>query len=74
MKVRYNKKIDVAYIELEVQRKDSDVALTYTCDAQQIHSLINLEFDVSGKLLGLEVLDASSVLPSELIKGAIIKK
>lgn len=74
MTVRYEKRFDTAYINLSANREKDDVALTYTCDSEQINALINLEFDLSGRLLGLEILDASRVLPKELVNTIKIEK
>jgi len=74
MKIIYDNKTDIAYIDLGGKSVPEDVNLTYTCDAQQINGLINLEFSFDGRLLGLEILDATNKLPSDLLKRAEAKK
>lgn len=66
--------MDTAYIELGVKRSPNEVALSYTCDAQQVNGIINLEFTFDGRLIGLEILDATLKLPSELLQKAETKK
>ena len=41
---------------------------TYPCDPQEVKGMINLDFDEEGRLLGIEVLDASKKLPPDLLK------
>ena len=66
MRVTYDKASDAAYIYL-VSIPDGGVAKTYPCDPVEVRGMINLDFDNDGRLLGIEVLDASSRLPKELL-------
>lgn len=50
MKIEYDKEIDALYIRL--QEKDVDRTL-------EIEEGLNLDFDRSGKMIGIEVLDAA---------------
>lgn len=67
MKIVYDKAIDAAYIYLVEDIATSGVAKTYPCDPLEINAEINLDFDVEGRLIGIEVQDASKVLPEGLI-------
>ncbi len=67
MNVTYDADIDSAYIEL-VPVHAGDAARTYACDPEEVRGQIQLDFDESGRLIGIEVLDASHLLPKALLK------
>jgi len=54
MKITYDSKVDAAYIYLTDKLKEPE---TRTFDDD-----VNLDFDASGRLVGIEVLDASKRL------------
>lgn len=70
MRVTYERQTDAAYIYLADQIPRSQVHLTYACDPGEVKGQIHLDFDSHGVLLGIEVLDASRLLPKELLKSA----
>jgi uncharacterized protein YuzE len=55
MKIEYDKEVDALYIRI----REKDVART-----QEVSDGVNLDFDVEGRLIGLEVLGASRRYPS----------
>ena len=69
MKITYDKEADAAYIYLidEENVKPEWVKHTYSCDPESVDGMINLDFDAGGKLGGIEIMDASKKLPSELL-------
>lgn len=70
MKITYEKKIDAAYIYI-TNITPGEVKKTYLCDPIEINGIINLDFDINGVLIGIEVLDASKKLPPEILKNAV---
>lgn len=70
MRVTYDADADAAYIYLVDQIGAGGVERTVPVDPSEAGGMINLDFDVSGYLVGIEVLDASSFLPPELLGGA----
>jgi uncharacterized protein YuzE len=50
MKIEYDKQVDALYIRIQ----EKEVART-----QEVSDGVNLDFDTEGRLIGLEVLDAS---------------
>lgn len=42
----------------------------YACDPVGVGGMINLDFDEQGRLIGIEVLAASSKLPAYLLQSA----
>ncbi len=70
MRITYSRSVDAAYIYLVPSIHAGEVAHTYPCDPATIGYMINLDFDVSWRLLGIEVLDASKHLPQDILKGA----
>lgn len=70
MKIELDKKTDAAYIYLKESIDPGGVEKTYPCDPLQIKGMINLDFDKDGRLIGIEVMDASKKLPEEIIKNA----
>ena len=72
MKIRYDASADAAYIRLIDDIKPGGVARTYPCDPSQVNGMINLDFDADGRLVGIEVLDASKKLPKEINEIKVI--
>jgi uncharacterized protein YuzE len=61
--IHYDAEADAAYIQLASEIGAGGVAKTYMCDPHEVGGMINLDFDDMGRLIGIEVLDASKRLP-----------
>ena len=70
MKITYDLLADAAYIAFTTAITPGQVARTYTCNPTEVGGQINLDFDVEGRLLGVEVLNASKGLPLEALDFA----
>ncbi len=70
MRITYDRTVDAAYIYLIDDNRSGKVKKTYPCDPVEVKGMINLDFDNEGRLIGIEVLDASNKLPSELLSLA----
>lgn len=70
MKIQYDPVADAAYIRFVSEIQSGGVAKSLTCDPTTIRAMVNLDFDSSGKLLGIEVLGAKQLLPEELLRFA----
>ena len=70
VRVRYQLSTDAAYIQLVDEIGFGGVAFTYGCDPVEVGGMIHLDFDSEGRLLGIEVLDASIKLPAEVLRLA----
>jgi len=70
IRVSFDRKANAVYVYL-VSEDPGQVAKTCV-DAGPPHGkgMINLDFDKSGRLIGMEVLNATRVLPDELLKKA----
>jgi uncharacterized protein YuzE len=68
MKVDYDSRVDAAYIYFDPSSAATS-AHTYACDPDEVGGQIQLDFDDSGRLIGIEVLDASHKLPASLLKA-----
>jgi uncharacterized protein YuzE len=68
MRVEYDSRIDAAYINLDTS-DSGKAARTYACDPAETGGQIQLDFDDAGRLIGIEVLDASHMLPRALLKA-----
>jgi len=66
MKIEYDKEADAAYIYLQYPLKDGECKTT-----QEIHDNVILDYDAEGKLLGVEILNASKVLHKKVIEEAL---
>ena len=69
MKVTYDSSVDAAYIQLAREIAAGGVAKTHPCDPLEVGGEINLDFDAEGRLIGIEILDASKKLPAELLRN-----
>jgi uncharacterized protein YuzE len=67
MKVSYDPSADAAYIDLIDGNEPASFGFSYTCDAAEVGGQINLNFDVAGRLMGIEILQASMKLPKSIL-------
>ena len=65
MKFEYDKEVDAAYVYLEHPIKDGEVKKTI-----ELNENIILDFDKKGKLLGMEILNASKVMNKKVLVSA----
>jgi uncharacterized protein YuzE len=68
IKVTYDESANAAYIYL--QPGGTRVASMYACDPIEVDGMVNLDFDLAGRLVGIEVLDARAKLVPELLAAA----
>ena len=65
MKVTYDPALDAAYIS--IGREWRPVTLTYPVDGDKAGAYIHLDFDNTGRLVGIEALEARRLLSAELL-------
>jgi uncharacterized protein YuzE len=70
MKLTYDPEADATYIYVVDRIADGEVKQTYPCEPDGINGSINLDFDASGRLLGIEILGAKAVLRAEILRKA----
>jgi uncharacterized protein YuzE len=71
MRVTYDAAADAAYIALGGPIGDGDVGATiHSITTPGDHGEVALDFDADGRLLGIEVLHASAVLPAAVLAEA----
>lgn len=71
MKITLDRSTDSAYISF-ASIEPNEPLHTYPCDPIEVGGHINLDFNAEGVLIGLEILDATRLLPKELIQSAVI--
>ncbi|MFB7198091.1 DUF2283 domain-containing protein [Streptomyces sp. NPDC056240] len=69
VRVTYDKTVDAAYIYLAEPQARVKSARMYPCDPVDVAGMINLDFDEQCRLIGIEVLRASSKLPEYLLQA-----
>jgi uncharacterized protein YuzE len=74
MRVTYDGTVNAAMIYLKDRIGPGEAARTYVCrpDQDGFGADINLDFDKSGRLIGIEVLHAHERLPKETLEKAEI--
>lgn len=60
---------DAAYVYLVDGIRSGEMARTVPVDIVEIGGMINLVFGANGRLLRIEILDASRLLPPEVLRG-----
>ncbi|MEV0749732.1 DUF2283 domain-containing protein [Streptomyces sp. NPDC050273] len=70
VRVTYDETVNAAYIHLTQPQAHVTSARMYPCDPVDVDCMINLDFDEHGRLIGIEVLAASSKLPEHLLQSA----
>jgi uncharacterized protein YuzE len=68
--ITYDAVANAAYIHLTRAGEHPQSARVYPCDPVAVNGMINLDFDVDGVLIGVEVLDARSKLPRYVLDAA----
>jgi uncharacterized protein YuzE len=68
--VKYDETNNSATIYLDGPIEPGGVASSYACDPVDVDGMINLDFDTSGRLIGIEVLGARSKLPEAVLQNA----
>ena len=66
MKITFDKEADAAYIYFK-EISPGEVATTIS-----LNDSVNIDLDVKGKTLGIEILDATKNLPSDALKSAVL--
>ena len=69
MNIRYDPTVDAAYIVLS-EGPAAGFAFTHVCDPAEVKGQIHLDFDLAGRLTGIELIPASRLLPEDLLKRA----
>jgi len=65
MKLEYDKEVDAAYIYIEYPIRENETKKTI-----ELNENIILDFNDKGKLIGVEILDASKVLNKKVLLEA----
>ncbi|MFE7393509.1 DUF2283 domain-containing protein [Streptomyces sp. NPDC057582] len=68
--VTYDKTENAAYVYLTDPQVRTKSSRMYPCDPVEVGGVINLDFDEQGRLIGIEVLAASSKLPEYLLESS----
>jgi len=66
LRIAYDEQVDAAHVYLD--EDGGPVAKTVPLDPREINGEINLDFDVDGRLIGIEVQDATRFLPPRLLR------
>jgi uncharacterized protein YuzE len=69
MKISYDASVDAAYINLDEYGATTSFGYSYECDPSLVRGQIQLNFDDSGRLIGIEVLQASKKMPAYLLEN-----
>ncbi|MGW6485611.1 DUF2283 domain-containing protein [Streptomyces sp. NPDC055056] len=70
VRVTYDKTANAAYVHLTEPQTPVKSTYMYPCDPVDVDGMINLDFDEQGRLIGIEVLAASTKLPPYLLQSA----
>lgn len=69
VEVRYDRRANSASIRLK-RIAPGEVTRTFPCHPDDVGTMINLKFDNDGRLIAIEVLEASQYLPKDLLDDA----
>lgn len=70
IRVTYDKKANAAYVYFTDPQVVQKVAHMYPCDPIDVDGMINLDFDESMRVVGIEVLAARTKVPQYLLDQA----
>ncbi len=66
MKLTYDKEADVAYINMQYPIKNGECKST-----KEIDENIIIDFNAEGKMIGVEILNASKILDKKVVQEAV---
>jgi len=66
-RIEYDPQANAAYIYLTEEILAGGVSRTVCVDPTEIGGMVNLDLDVEGRIIGLEVLDARQLLPRDIL-------
>jgi uncharacterized protein YuzE len=69
MQCEYDPDTDKAHIHIADPGASSTATRTFACDAHDIGAQILLDFDLDGRLLLIQILDASRKLPDTFFRA-----
>ena len=69
MRIEFDKEADVAYIYIQQEIGEGEVARTI-----EVNESIILDFDASGKLMGIEILNAKKNLTKDILNSIVQSK
>lgn len=67
MKLEYDKEVDAAYIYIKYPIKDGEAEKTI-----ELNDDLIVDFDKNGKLIGIEILNASKVIGKDVLKEKMV--
>lgn len=67
LRVTYDESVDAAYIYFQAEIGFGGSARMIPIDPVEVGGMVNLDVDAEGRILGVEVLGASKLLPTELL-------
>ncbi|MFC9330818.1 DUF2283 domain-containing protein [Kitasatospora sp. NPDC057015] len=70
LRVTYDETANAAYVYLTDPQVRTRSSRMYPCDPVEVDGMINLDFDEQGRLIGIEILRASSKLPEYLLASS----
>lgn len=70
VRVTYDPEADAAYFYFVQEIHDGEAVQTVCVDPDEVGGMVNLDLDINGKILGLEVLDARRLLLDEVLPQA----
>ena len=70
MRITYDNEVDAAYVYIEDHIPAGAAVTTHVCDTDLAAGSIHLDLDSDGRLLGIEILGASRVLPKKALAEA----
>jgi uncharacterized protein YuzE len=71
MRVSYDAEIDAAYIYLVDAPLPGSAVTTLSLDPREINGEVNIDLDLEGRIMGIEVLDASRLLPKGFMQAHV---
>lgn len=66
-RVTYDSEADAAYVYLVREIRAGEVARTVCVDPDEVGGMVNIDLDVDGHVLGIEILDARSLMRPDVL-------
>jgi uncharacterized protein YuzE len=69
MRVTYDALVDAAYIYLVDTPLPGSAVTTLSLDPREVNGEVNIDLDFEGRIIGIEVLEASRLLPAGFMQA-----
>jgi len=70
MRITYDVNADAVYLYLKYPMPQDETTKVCPCELFEIGAMVNFDFDQTGMLVGIEIMDARTLVPEQTLREA----